>query len=207
MTNQDIVSILSGLTPELATVQNKQNLLRIFQLQAAQSGKQLSPELEAFLSDQKPGIDQNLFNNVLTSLAPEKPQEFKTGWEGVKQGLMGQGQYGFKPHTAGLQGLMQNMSQAMQGPQGQQNMAGNMAGSSFGAAQDAYNAPQTWGEKAAHYGGAGLKMFAPVVGAGAAAIGGGPVGGGLAMQGTDLLGDLVQSMGRRTNHGFNQGMY
>ena len=206
MTNQDIVSILSGLTPELATVQNKQNLLRIFQLQAAQSGTALSPELVAFLSDNQPGINQDLFNNVLTSLAPEKPQEFKTGWEGVKQGLMGQGQYGFKPHMAGLQGLMQNMNQSMQ-PQGGQNMAGNMAGSSFGAAQDAYNAPKTWGEKALHYGGAGVKMFAPLIGGAAAAAGGGPAGGMLANQGADLLGEGLQYLGSRTNHGFNQGMY
>ena len=206
MTNQDIVSILSGLTPELATVPNKQNLLRIFQLQAAQSGTALSPELVAFLSDNQPGINQDLFNNVLTSLAPEKPQEFKTGWEGVKQGLMGQGQYGFKPHAAGLQGLMQNMSQAMQ-PQGQQNMAGNMAGSSFGVAQDAYNAPKTWGEKALHYGGAGLKMISPIVGGVAAAAGGGPVGGALANQATDLAGQGFQWLGGRTNHGFNQGVY
>lgn len=135
MDQNQLLYMLSRLTPE-----NKSNIFKILQLQSAQAGEPLSPELTAFFNA-SPDQENEAWDSLLGSLGPKQQA---TGYEGFKESIAGKGQFGIQPHLSSLENIMQrlNSSSGYSGGMGS-GMGGNQSSSYIGAQQQAQQ-PQSW---------------------------------------------------------------
>jgi hypothetical protein len=177
MDQNQLLYILSRLTPE-----NKSQIFRVLQLQSAQSGEPLSPELQAYFNapaDQ----EEQAWTNLLGTLGPKAPA---TGYEGFKQSLLGQGQFGIQPHLSSLENIVQRLNS----PEGytgnpMQSMGRFNQGSSYMGAQQAAQQPQSLFTRGVNAAGKTLQDLSPSIAAlGAGTFGplgvlAGPLAGGL----------------------------
>lgn len=162
--------ILSNLTPE-----NKPQILKLLQLQAAQTGEPLSPELTAFFNA-APGQEGQAWDALLKTLGPK---ESPTGYEGLKQSLLGRGPFGIQPHMSSLENIMRRLNSpgGFTGQASPGASLGNARSSGYLASQRTAQQPKGYFQQGVNTLGNFLQDTAESIGVGAAgALGGNPLG-------------------------------